>query len=215
MEKDIKVVIFEDNYMLRDGYFQLINGMPGFTCVGAYDNASDLIFKIKHSGPEVVLMDIDMPGISGIEAVRLIKDDFPGVFVIMQTVFEDDDKIFGAIQAGADGYILKRIAPSKILESVAEVYTGGAPMTPVIAGKTLKLFRGGLKPPPDKRESQLNDRQTEILECIVNGFSYKLIAEKLFISVDTVRYHVKNIYEILQVHSRFELISAKRGNSSR
>jgi DNA-binding NarL/FixJ family response regulator len=210
MEKDIRVVIFEDNYMLRDGYFQLINGMPGFTCVGAYDNASDLIFKIKHSGPEVVLMDIDMPGISGIEAVRLIKDDFPGIFVIMQTVFEDDDKIFGAIQAGADGYILKRIAPTKILESIAEVYTGGAPMTPVIAGKTLKLFRGGLKPLPDKRESQLNDRQTEILECIVTGLSYKLIAEKLFISVDTVRYHIKNIYEILQVHSRFELINTHR-----
>lgn len=210
MEKDIRVVIFEDNYMLRDGYFQLINGMPGFTCVGSYDNASDLIFKIKHSLPEVILMDIDMPGISGIEAVRLIKDDFPGVFVIMQTVFEDDDKIFGAIQAGADGYILKRIAPAKILESIAEVYTGGAPMTPVIAGKTLKLFRTGIKPLLDKRQAQLNDRQTEILECIVNGFSYKLIAEKLFISVDTVRYHVKNIYEILQVHSRFELISSKR-----
>lgn len=210
MEKDIRVVIFEDNYMLRDGYYQLINGMPGFSCVGAYDNASDLIFKIKHSDPEVVLMDIDMPGISGIEAVRLIKDDFPSVFVIMQTVFEDDDKIFAAIQAGADGYILKRIAPTKILESIAEVYSGGAPMTPIIAGKTLKLFRGGLKPIPDKKHTQLNERQTEILECIVNGFSYKLIAEKLFISVDTVRYHVKNIYEILQVHSRFELISAKR-----
>jgi DNA-binding NarL/FixJ family response regulator len=210
MEKDIRVVIFEDNYMLRDGYFQLINGMPGFSCVGAFDSASDLIFKIKHSDPEVVLMDIDMPGISGIEAVRIIKDSFPGIRIIMQTVFEDDDKIFGAIQAGADGYILKRIAPSKILESITDVYTGGAPMTPVIAGKTLKLFRAGLKLLPDKRQSQLNDRQTEILECIVSGLSYKLIAEKLFISVDTVRYHVKNIYEILQVHSRFELINTQR-----
>lgn len=210
MEKDIRVVIFEDNYMLRDGYFQLINGMPGFSCVGAYDNASDLGFKIKHSDPEVVLMDIDMPGISGIEAVRIIKDSFPGIFIIMQTVFEDDDKIFGAIQAGADGYILKRIAPSKILESITDVYFGGAPMTPVIAGKTLKLFRSGLKPLPDKKQAELSERQTEILECIVNGLSYKLIAGKLFISVDTVRYHVKNIYEILQVHSRFELINAQR-----
>ena len=210
MEKDIRVVIFEDNYMLRDEYFQLINGMPGFLCVGAYDSAADLIFKIKHSNPDVVLMDIDMPGISGIEAVCIIKNNFPDVLIIMQTVFEDDDKIFSSIQAGANGYILKKIAPSKILESITEVYTGGAPMTPLIAAKTLKLFRNGVKPLPDKRQSQLNERQTEILECIVKGLSYKLIAEKLFISVDTVRYHVKNIYGILQIHSRFQLLNPQR-----
>jgi DNA-binding NarL/FixJ family response regulator len=210
MEKDIRVAIFEDNYLLRDGYYQLINGMPGFTCVGAYDNAADLLFKISHCKPEVVLMDIDMPGISGIEAVQIIKENFLGIHIIMQTVFEDDDKIFRAIQAGADGYILKKIAPSKILESITEVYTGGAPMTPIIAGKTLKLFRGSLKLLPDKKHLQLNERQTAILECIVNGMSYKLIAEKFFISVETVRYHVKNIYEILQVHSRFELINKER-----
>lgn len=207
MEKDIAVAIFEDNYLLRDGYYQLINGMPGFTCVGAYDNATDIVFKIKHSDPEVVLMDIDMPGISGIEAVMHIKENFPQIHIIMQTVFEDDDKIFLAIQAGAEGYILKKIPPSKILDAITEVYNGGAPMTPIIAAKTLKLFRTGLKPPPDKKQEQLNERQTAILECIVNGMSYKLIAEKFFISVDTVRYHIKNIYGILQVHSRFELIA--------
>ena len=207
MEKVISVAIFEDNYLLRDGYFQLINGMPGFTCVGAYDNADDILFKIKRSEPEVVLMDIDMPGINGIEAVQIIKENFPNIHIIMQTVFEDDDKIFRAIQAGANGYILKKIPPLKILEAITEVYSGGAPMTPSIAGKTLQLFRTGLKTPPDKKQSKLNERQTEILEGIVNGLSYKLIAEKHFISVDTVRYHVKNIYEILQVHSRFELIN--------
>src|ERR1035437_10042706 len=210
MEKNISVVIFEDNYLLRDGYYQLINGMPGFTCVGAYDNAADLLFKMKRSEPEVVLMDIDMPGISGIEAVQIIKENFPNIHIIMQTVFEDDDKIFRAIQAGAGGYILKKIPPSKILEAISEIYNGGAPMTPSIASKTLQLFRSGLKPLPDKKHAQLNERQTEILECIVNGLSYKLIAEKLFISVDTVRYHVKNIYETLQVHSRFELINKER-----
>ena len=210
MEKNISVAIFEDNYLLRDGYYQLINGMPGFTCVGAYDNASDLLFKIKRSEPEVVLMDIDMPGINGIEAVRIIKENYPTIHIIMQTVFEDDDKIFRAIRAGAGGYLLKKIPPSKILEAISEVYNGGAPMTPSIAGKTLGLFRSGLKPLPDKKQVNLNQRQTEILESIVKGMSYKLIAEKLFISVDTVRYHVKNIYEILQVHSRFELISKQR-----
>ena len=210
MEKEISVAIFEDNYLLRDGYYQLINGMPGFNCSGAYSDASDLLLKIKRSQPQVVLMDIDMPGINGIEAVRIIKDNFPDIYIIMQTVFEDDDKIFRAIQAGANGYILKKIAPLKILEAIAEVYAGGAPMTPVIAAKTLKLFRTGVASPHDDKQTLLNQRQTEILEYIVQGMSYKLIAEKLFISVDTVRYHVKNIYEILQVHSRFELISKQR-----
>lgn len=210
MEKDIRVAIFEDNYLLRDGYYQLINGMPGFSCVGAYGDAADLVFKIKRSEPEVVLMDIDMPVINGIEAVRIIKDHFPHIFIIMQTVFEDDDKIFSAILYGADGYILKKIAPAKILEAISEVVSGGAPMTPSIAGKTLHLFRAGLKPLPNEKQAHLTERQTEILECIVNGLSYKLIAEKLFISIETVRYHIKNIYEILQVHSRFELISKQR-----
>jgi DNA-binding NarL/FixJ family response regulator len=210
MEKHITVAIFEDNYMLRDGYFQLINGMPGFSCVGAFDNAADLLFKIRKCNPEVVLMDIDMPGISGIEAVLVMKENFPKIHVIMQTVFEDDDKIFLAIQAGAEGYILKKIPPSKILDAITEVYNGGAPMTPSVAAKTLQLFRKGVKPPPDKKQEQLNEKQTAILEYIVNGMSYKLIAEKLFISIETVRYHVKNIYEILQVHSRFELITRQR-----
>jgi DNA-binding NarL/FixJ family response regulator len=210
MDKDIPVAIFEDNYLLRDSYYQLINGMPGFTCVGAFDNAADLIFKIKRSEPEVILMDIDMPGVNGIDAVLVIKETFPKIHIIMQTVFEDDDKIFLAIQAGAEGYILKKIPPSKILDAITEVYNGGAPMTPSIAAKTLKLFRTGLKPPPDKKQEQLNERQTAILECIVSGMSYKLIAEKFFISVETVRYHVKNIYGILQVHSRFDLIARRR-----
>lgn len=210
MDKDISVALFEDNYLLRDSYYQLINGTPGFTCVGAYDSATDVIFKIKRSEPDVILMDIDMPGINGIEAVRIIKQNFKHIHIIMQTVFEDDDKIFNAIQAGAEGYILKKTPPAKILEAITEVYNGGAPMTPSVAAKTLQLFRSGIKPLPDKKEAQLNERQKEILECIVSGLSYKLIAEKLFISIDTVRYHVKNIYEILQVHSRFELINKQR-----
>ena len=210
MRKDISVALFEDNYLLRDSYFQLINGTPGFTCVGAFDSAADIIFKIKRSEPDVILMDIDMPGMNGIEAVQIIKQNFSNIYIIMQTVFEDDDKIFNAIQAGADGYILKKTPPAKILESITEVYNGGAPMTPSIAAKTLQLFRSGIKPMPDKKEAQLTERQKEILEGIVTGMSYKLLAEKLSLSVDTIRYHVKNIYEILQVHSRFELMKQRK-----
>jgi DNA-binding NarL/FixJ family response regulator len=209
MPGDIHVAIFEDNHLLREGYYQLINGTAGYTCTGAYDNAENILFKIKRSNPDVVLMDIEMPGINGIEAVRIIKNDFPHIHIVMQTVFEDDEKIFEAILAGASGYILKKTPPVKMLDAIAEVYNGGAPMTPVIAARTLALFRKGVKPLPDKKEALLNDRQKEILESIVHGMSYKLIAEKLFISVETVRYHVKNIYEIMQVHTRYELIRKK------
>ena len=210
MGKDICVALFEDNYLLRDSYYQLINGTPGFTCVGAFDNAADIIFKIKRCNPDVVLMDIDMPGISGIEAVQIIKQNFQDIHIIMQTVFDDDDKIFNAIQAGADGYILKKTPPAKILEAIIEVQTGGAPMTPSIAAKTLQLFRSGVKPLADKKEAQLTVRQKEILEGIVSGMSYKMIAEKLSLTIDTIRYHVKNIYEVLQVHSRFELMKQRK-----
>ena len=210
MGKDIAVAIFEDNYLLRDGYFQLINGTPGFKCVGAFDSAAELGFKLRRCQPDVVVMDIDMPGINGIDAVKMIKEAFPEIHVMMQTVFEDEDKIFNAIQAGAEGYILKKTPPARILEAIAELYHGGAPMTPNIASKTLKLFRSAVGPLPGTDEKGLTEKQKEILQCIVSGMSYKLIAEKLFISIDTVRYHVKNIYLILHVHSRYELLNRKK-----
>jgi DNA-binding NarL/FixJ family response regulator len=210
MSTEIRVAIFEDNYLLRDGYYQLINGSPGFFCCGAFDNANDLIFKITNSRPHVVLMDIDMPGINGIQATRLVKEHFPDIYIVIQTVFEDEDKIFESIHSGSNGYILKKASPLKILEAITEVYNGGAPMTPSIASKTLQLFRKGAPAPATDTNTELNERQKEILALIVNGMSYKLIADKLSISVETVRYHVKNIYSILHVHSRFELIAKKK-----
>jgi DNA-binding NarL/FixJ family response regulator len=204
---NINVAIFEDNPLLRDSLFELINGSDGLSCTGAYGDCSQLMRKVVSSKPDVILMDIDLPGMNGIEAVGIINSERPDIIIIMQTVFNDNERIFQSITAGASGYLLKNTSPARIIESIREAATGGAPMTPSIAHKILEVFRNKKPALPVKEQAQLNDRQKEILECIFNGMSYKLIAEKHFISVETVRYHVKNIYEILHVHSRDELIS--------
>ncbi len=209
----IKVALFEDNPLLRDSLVQLINASDGLTCTGAFPDCSNLMLKVESAKPDVILMDIDLPGMNGIEAVGQINQTYPDMVIIMQTVFNDNERIFQSITAGASGYLLKNTSPARILEAIREAATGGAPMTPSIAHKILGVFRSKKPALPSTEQSQLNERQQEILECIFNGMSYKLIAEKLFVSVDTVRYHVKNIYEILHVHSRDELISKVKGKS--
>lgn len=204
---NIKVAIFEDNSLLRESLHELVNGSEGLICTGAFPDCTDLLRKVESANPDVILMDIDLPGMNGIEAVGKINQTHPEIMIIMQTVFNDNERIFQSITAGASGYLLKNTSPARILESIREAATGGAPMTPSIAHKILEVFRNRKPALPANDQSQLNERQKEILECVFNGMSYKLIAEKLFLSVDTVRYHVKNIYEILHVHSRDELIS--------
>ncbi len=210
----IKVALFEDNPLLRDSLFQLINGSEGFICTGAFPDCTDLMRKVESADPDVILMDIDLPGgMNGIEAVGKINQTHPGIIIIMQTVFNDNERIFQSITAGASGYLLKNTSPVRILESIREAATGGAPMTPSIAHKILEVFRSKKPVIQPNEQSLLNEKQKEILDCIFNGMSYKLIAEKLFISVETVRYHVKNIYGVLRVHSRDELISKVKGKS--
>lgn len=138
---NIKVTIFEDNRNLREGLFQLIDGSDGFNCVGAFANCDHLLKHIASSKPDVVLMDIEMPGLSGIEAVKILKDNFPEVKILMETIFEDNDKIFNSICNGAEGYILKNTPPALILSAIKEIYEGGAPMTPSVASKVLKMFK--------------------------------------------------------------------------
>ena len=203
---EIKVALFEDNKKLRESLEQLINGSEAMVCTGAYADAEKLMYKMEQADPEVVMMDINMPGISGIEAVRIIKEKFPDVRILMQTVFDDNDKIFAAICAGASGYVLKKTTPQKMLEAISETYTGGAPMTPSVAVKVLQMFR--IQSKVETNEFiDLSEREKEILGLLVKGKSYKAIASACFISIDTVSTHVRHIYEKLHVHSKSEAVA--------
>jgi DNA-binding NarL/FixJ family response regulator len=202
---NIKVVIFEDNTNLRRGLATLISGSDGFECTGAFGNCDNLIKNIRETKPDVVLMDIDLPGMSGIEAVKTLKSQFPAIKVLMETIFEDDEKVFDSICSGAEGYILKSTPPAQILEAIIEIHEGGAPMTPSIASKVLSMFKAGASFRKDV-SYRLSDREMEILKCLVDGMSYKLIADNCSISIDTVSSHIKNIYKKLQVHSKSEAV---------
>ncbi len=209
----IKIVIFEDNLYLREGLVKLLNTQEGFKCVGDFVDASDVLNNVRSTKPDVILMDIDLSSkINGIEATFLIKEQFPEIKILIQTVFDDSEKIFQAVRVGASGYLLKNAPPTKLIEAIRDVVSGGAPMTPTIAYKVLEVFRKKNIELPTNHVSiaQLTERQKEILECLVQGRSYKLIASTLFISIETVKFHVKNIYETLQIHSRYELTALFR-----
>jgi DNA-binding NarL/FixJ family response regulator len=201
----IRVVIFEDNRSLREGLAAMIGGTSGFICCGAFPNCNNLIKNITQAKPDVVLMDIEMPGINGIEAVGLIREAFPGIKILMETIFDDDEKIFKSICAGAEGYILKHTAPAEIMEAIRDIYEGGSPMTPSIANRVLKM----MKNPPNFKSREtfdLSAREQEILACLVKGMSYKIIAHTCSISIETVNVHIKNIYRKLHVHSKTEAV---------
>jgi DNA-binding NarL/FixJ family response regulator len=209
---DIRVAIFEDNKLVRDALEAILNGTPGYTCSGAYADAQVLAVRIKSSTPDVVLMDIELPGMSGIEATRIIAHDFPDVRVLIQTVFNDSEKIFQALSAGASGYVLKNDPPSRQIEAIHEVFNGGAPMSPSIAKKVLQFFshKNVILVIPELNDYQLSEREKEILLLMVEGHTTKTIAEKAFISYETVRTHVKRIYKKLHVASRSEAVMKAR-----
>ena len=201
----IKVIIFDDNDSLRDSIAMLLQDNADFTLAGGYSHCLDVIENIKSTKPDVVIMDIDMPGMNGIEGVKLVHKNFPSIQILMLTVFDDDEKVFAAIKAGAGGYILKNAEPQNLLHAISEVYNGGAPMTPGIAKKVLHQFQTIL--PEEEKDYHLSIREKEVLSLLVDGLSYKMIAGKLNITYDTVRAHMKKIYEKLHVASMTEAVA--------
>ncbi|GIK59448.1 MAG: DNA-binding response regulator [Ignavibacteriaceae bacterium] len=198
-DKKISVVIVEDDEQIRKGISALIESADEFVLKGAFADCQTLLSKLDDILPDVFIMDISMPGMSGIECVSKIKSIYPAANIVMLTVYEDDAQIFDSLRAGASGYILKRTPLEQILDAIKDVNAGGAPMTPSIAKRVLSFFNE-----PDKKtiEYNLTRREKEILQELVNGLSYKKIADTLFISLDTVRSHIKNIYQKLHVSSK-------------
>ena len=202
----IRVLIYDDNEDLRHSLSMLVTGLGDFTMAGAFPDCRNIEEEVLRLYPDVVLMDIDMPNVNGIEGLRLLKKISPDTQVIMLTIFEDNEHIFEAICEGASGYILKRTPPSKILDAITDVYQGGAPMTASIAKKVLQLFSAQHKKPVEK-EYDLNDREKEVLQLLAKGMSYKLIAVELNLSVDAIRSRIKKIYDKLHVHTMSEAVA--------
>ncbi len=203
----IKVAIFEDQSEIRELLSVAVESSDELLLTGAYPNAIDALKIIKKDKPDVVLMDIQMPGVSGIEATRQIKQETPSIQILIQTIFEDNARIFSAICAGASGYILKDSSPERYIAAIIETYEGGSPMTPSIARKVLTIFSQQNSEKQKEEYHELTATEIKTLECLVRGLSYKLIAAECQISFSTVNFHLKNIYRKLHVNSATEAVS--------
>ena len=196
----IKVALVEDSPEEREALFYLLRGSPGFACVGAFSTGEEALETLPALAPDVVLMDIHLPGISGIECIRRLKSTLPATRVMMLTVFEDHDRIFESLRAGASGYLLKKTPPARLLEAVQELHQGGAPMSGPIARQVVAAFQSPAE--GNAQFEQLSGREQEILHLLNQGFLYKEIANRLGIALGTVRTHIARIYDKLHVRSR-------------
>jgi DNA-binding NarL/FixJ family response regulator len=206
---NLRIAIFDDNKNIRESIKLLLQTEPDFDVVGSFSHVLDCVDDVKQCRPDIVLMDIEMPGMSGIEAVGAIKKELPHIQILMQTVFEDDDRVFDSICAGASGYILKNHLNTKLIDAVKELQFGGSPMSPSVARKVLNKMQSvaSVIKPEEAPDYNLSPREKEVLSCLVNGLSYKMIAADLHIGYETVRSHVKKIYEKLHVASLTEVVA--------
>ncbi|MCA0239051.1 MAG: response regulator transcription factor [Bacteroidetes bacterium] len=207
--KPIRVTIVEDDADIRQSFETIIGSVPEFECLPSYDNAEAALTGIVAVQPDVVIMDIHLPGMSGIDAVRILKEQLPALQITMCTVYEDDEHIFNALKAGANGYLLKRTSPEKLLEALHDLHQGGSPMNSEIARRVVASFQK--KPEPVPELAVLTAREKEILDLLAKGYLYKEIAAELFISIETVKRHIHNIYEKLHVQTRTEALNKMRG----
>jgi len=203
--RPIRIAIVEDQAVLRRGLVALIGGTPGFEAVGDFGSAEEALAALGHAKPDVLLLDIELPGISGVDAVPTLRERFPELQIVMLTVFADNDNVFQALCRGAAGYLLKDTQPARLLEAIREVKAGGSPMSPEIARKVVATFR--TSPPPQAAGHRLSPRETDILRLLVEGHSYKTAAAKLELAEDTIRFHIRHIYAKLQVHSKSEAVA--------
>ena len=201
----IKVAIIEDRREIREGLAMLIEGTDGFRCTGTFRSMEEALAQIGRDLPDVVLNDIGLPGMSGIDGIKILKERHPGLQVLVLTVYDDDERIFDAICAGACGYLLKKTPPARLLESLREAVAGGAPMSPEVARRVVTLFREIR--PPERAEYDLTPHETRLLKLFVEGHNYKTAAAELGVTVHTVSFHLRSIYEKLQVHSKTEAVA--------
>lgn len=201
----IRVAIIEDRREIREGLAMLIGMTEGYICTGSYRSMEEALDKIARDLPDVVLSDIGLPGMDGIEGIRILKERHPNLLILMLSVYDDDDRIFDALCAGACGYLLKKTPPARLIESLKESVMGGAPMSPEVARRVITLFRDFR--PPARVDYELTPHETRLLKLLVEGHNYKTAALELNVSVNTISFHMKHIYEKLQVHSKSEAVA--------
>ena len=201
----VRVLLVEDDRLARDGLKALIDGTSGFGCVSAHGSVEEALRASPHEAPDVVLLDIELPGMPGSEGVRPLREKFPKASVVMLTVYDEEERVFESICNGACGYLLKKTPPSRLLEAIREVRDGGAPMSPEIARQVVRLFQ--MTGPPPRLEHHLTPQETRTLALLAEGHSYQAAADQIHVSVNTVRNYVRSVYDKLHVHTKSEAVS--------
>ena len=201
----IKVVVIEDQRVIREGLESLIGGTEGYACSGAFRSMEEAVARSWTDIPDVALVDIGLPGMSGIEGLRLLREKYPSTVLVMLTVYEDDERIFEALCAGASGYLLKKTPPARLLEYLKDVMRGGSAMSPEVAHRVINLFRSIR--PPEKADYNLTPHEARLLQLLMEGYNYKTAAAVMGVSFNTIAFHMKNVYQKLHVHSKSEAVA--------